>query len=306
MYAPPPVIETEVFATVPARFRRPGFRSEWTEVMRHGAPTDCFLEGPSFDRDGNLYVCDIPFGRIFRFAPDGTFSLAAEYDGEPCGLKFRKDGRALITDFVHGVMELDPATGTVRPFLERYLLQRFRGVNDLVFADNGDLYFTDQGQSGMHDPTGQLFRLRTDGRIELVLGNVPSPNGLVLNPEQNALYLAVTRGNCVWRVPLMKDGQIAKVGIFIQLSGSLAGPDGLAIDEAGNLAIAHAGLGVVWLFSRLGEPLFRIQSRTGLVQTNLAYGWPDRHWLYVTESDTGNILRARLPTPGRTMYSHQP
>jgi len=306
MFAAPPVIETEVFATVPAALRRRGFRSEWTEVMRHGAPTDCFIEGPSFDLAGNLFVCDIPFGRIFRITPDGNFSVVAEYEGEPCGLKFRKDGRALITDFMHGVMELDPETGTVRHYIDRYLLQRFCGINDLVFADNGDLYFTDQGQSGMHDPTGRLFRQRPNGQLDLILDNVPSPNGVVLNPEQNTLYLAVTRGNCVWRVPLVKDGQVAKVGIFIQLSGSLAGPDGLAVDEEGNLAVAQAGSGAVWLFSRLGEPLFRIQSRTGLVQTNLAYGWPDRQYLYITESDTGHILRARLPVPGRTMFSHQP
>jgi gluconolactonase len=41
------------------------------------------------------------------------------------------------------------------------------------------------------------------------------------------------------------------------------------------------------------------------VTTNVAYGWPDRNWLYITESDTGNILRARLSTPGRLMFSHQ-
>src|SRR6185295_13250950 len=178
MFGAPPVIEAEVFATVPASLRHAGFRSEWTEVMRHGTPTDCFIEGPSFDRAGNLFVCDIPFGRIFRITPGGGFSVVAGYDGEPCGLKFRKDGRALITDFRHGVMELDPASGSVRPWLDKGRLQGFRGVNDLVFADNGDLWFTDQGQTGMHDPTGRLFRQRADGRLDLVLDNVPSPNGV--------------------------------------------------------------------------------------------------------------------------------
>lgn len=305
MFAAPPIIETEIYATVPAELRRPGFQSRWTEVMRHGTPTDCFLEGPAFDRNGNLFVVDIPFGRILRITPERKFSVVAEYDGEPCAVKFHKDGRAFITDFRHGVMQLDVAMGKVSPFLENRLLEGFKGVNDLVFADNGDLWFTDQGQTGLQDPTGRLYRLRTDGRLDQVLSNVPSPNGLVLNPEQTAVYLAVTRGNCIWRVPLMKDGETPKTGIFIQLSGSLAGPDGLAIDEAGNLAVAHAGLGVAWLFSRLGEPLARIQSRTGFVTTNVTYGWPDRHWLYITEADTGHILRARLPTPGRPMFSHQ-
>src|SRR2546430_357681 len=55
VYAPPPLIETEVFASVPTKLRRKGYQSEWTHIMRHDAPTDCFLEGPSFDRDGNLF-----------------------------------------------------------------------------------------------------------------------------------------------------------------------------------------------------------------------------------------------------------
>ncbi len=133
---------------------------------------------------------------------------------------------------------------------------------------------------------------------------MPSPNGIVLNRAEHILYVAVTRGNCVWRVPLMPDGTASKVGLFVQLSGSLGGPDGLAMDEADNLAVAHAGLGAVWIFSRLGEPLYRVRSCTGLATTNLAYGGPDRKRLYITESETGTILVAELPVAGRTMYSH--
>src|SRR5690606_37819119 len=100
----------------------------------------------------------------------------------------------------------------------------FKGVNDLFFAANGDLYFTDQGQTGLQDPTGRLFRLRADGRLDCLLDNVPSPNGLVMNLEETALYLAVTRANAIWRVPLLRDGGTTKVGNFVQLTGGW-GPD---------------------------------------------------------------------------------
>lgn len=43
---------------------------------------------------------------------------------------------------------------------------------------------------------------------------------------------------------------------------------------------------------------------TGRTTTNIAYGGENRQWLYITESATGSILRARLPTPGQPMYSH--
>ena len=305
MYAPPEEIKTEVFARLPDKFRRKDPDNAWSLVNRRGLVADSFIEGPSFDRDGNLYIVDIPYGRIFRISPAGEFTLVAEYDGEPNGLKIARDGRIIITDYRHGLMTLDPASGKVTSILERRWSERFKGVNDLVFAGNGDIYFTDQGQTGMHDPTGRVYRLRVDGALDQIVNNVPSPNGLVLNGSEHILYVAATRGNAIWRLPLMPDGTASKVGIFIQLSGSLGGPDGLAMDEQDNLAIAHAGLGTVWIFSRLGEPLYRIRSCQGLATTNVAYGGPANKNLYITESETGCVLVARVPVAGRIMASHR-
>jgi gluconolactonase len=305
MYAPPEEIRTEVFARLPDKFRRKDRDNAWSVVNRRGLVADSFIEGPSFDRDGNLYVVDIPYGRVFRISPAAEFTLVAEYDGEPNGLKIARDGRIVITDYRRGLTTLDPASGKVTSMLERRWSERFKGVNDLVFAGNGDIYFTDQGQTGMHDPTGRVYRLRVDGTLDLIINNVPSPNGLVLNGSEHVLYVAATRGNAIWRIPLMPDGTASKVGIFIQLSGSLGGPDGLAMDEEDNLAVAHAGLGTVWIFNRLGEPLYRIRSCQGLATTNVAYGGPDNKSLYITESETGCVLVARLSIAGRAMASHR-
>jgi gluconolactonase len=305
MFAPPQLIETEIFSRMPDKFRRKDPDNAWAIVNRRGIPVDSFIEGPSFDRDGNLYIVDIPYGRIFRISPAGEFQLVAEYDGEPNGLKIARDGRIFITDYRHGLMMLDPRNGQVSSVLERRWSESFKGVNDLVFAGNDDIYFTDQGQTGLHDPTGRVYRLRTNGTLDLIVGNVPSPNGLVLNGAEHILYVAATRGNSIWRVPLMPDGTASKVGIFVQLSASLGGPDGLAMDEEDNLAVAHAGLGAVWIFSRLGEPLYRIHSCEGLATTNVAYGGADNKSLYITESESGCVLVARVPVAGRLMVSHQ-
>lgn len=302
MFAAPPIVKTEIFARLPDSFRKKGARSEW---LRHqpGTPWEhSLLEGPSFDAQGNLYCVDIPFGRVFSISPEGEFTLITEYDGEPNGLKIHKDGRIFIADYKNGIMILDPASGRVEPFITRVRLERLKAVNDLVFAGNGDLYFTDQGLTGWHDPTGRVFRVRASGEIDCLVANVPSPNGLVLDPTETTLYVAVTRANAVWRVPLMPDGTVAKVGTFIQLSGG-GGPDGLAMNEEGGLSIAHIGLGVVWIFNRRGEPLFRVESAAGAHTTNMAYGGPDRRTLYITESETGSILTARVPIPGRRMFS---
>jgi gluconolactonase len=305
MYAPPPVIETTVFARVPERFRIHGRTSKWAQVQRSGRPTPVFLEGPSFDRLGNLYVVDVAWGRIFRVSPDGEFTLVIEYDGEPNGLKIHRDGRIFVADFRHGIMLLDPERGAVEPVVQASEFGPFKGVNDLFFASNGDLYFTDQGLTGFQDPSGRLYRLRADGgRLDVLVQGIPSPNGLVLNLDEDIVFLNVTRDNAVWRVPLNASGAAFKVGAYIRLSGG-NGPDGLAIDEAGGLAIAHLGLGSVWIVNAIGEPVARVKSCAGLATTNLAYGGEDNRTLYITESETGQILAARVETPGRMMFSHR-
>ena len=66
LYPPPEIIETEVFAEVPAAYRKEGVYSKWSAANNKGETIDSFIEGPSFDRDGNLYIVDIPWGRVFR------------------------------------------------------------------------------------------------------------------------------------------------------------------------------------------------------------------------------------------------
>jgi len=294
---PPDLRETEVFTRMPDHFRRTQVRSAWADANRGGLPVDSFLEGPVFDSAGRLYVTDIPFGRIFCIDLQGAWTQVAEWDGEPNGMKFLNDRELLITDYRNGLMVCDIATGAVRPYLERRNSERFKGVNDLIFDSQGNLYFTDQGQSGLHDPSGRLYRLRPNGTLDALLTNVPSPNGVALSPDEKVLYLAVTRGNQVWRVPLMDDGSVSKVSAFFTSYGP-SGPDGLAVDASGRLIVANPGLGVAWVLSPKAEPLQVLQSCAGSSLTNVAFGDTDRKTLYATESVSGSILRARMPDAG--------
>mgnify|MGYP006276284297 CR=1 FL=1 len=304
MFGAPPVIETEIFTRLPDELRIGG-ETEWTR-KRGSGPLHSFLEGPSFDREGNLYCVDINHGRIFRVSPEGRWHVLARYDGNPNGLKIHRDGRLFVTDQKQGLLIFDPRTGERLSRLAGPSGTLFDGPNDLVFADDGTLYFTDPGGSSLENPVGRVYRLREGGAPELVAENLAYPNGLVLNETGSALLIALSRTLQVIRAPLgTGQGLAQKCGVFIQLSGGLAGPDGLALDDEGSLAVAHSGLGTVWLFSRLGEPLFRIKSCAGIRTTNMAYGGPDRRTLFITESEDGVILRARLPVAGRLMYSHR-
>lgn len=293
----------EVFATLPESSHVRGRRSTWVDVQLHGAATPAFFEGPAFDAQGRLWVVDIPWGRLFSIDARGEMRCELEYDGEPNGLTFHPDGRAFVADNKNGLMVFDSRTGRIEPFLDRALVQRFKGLNDLVISSTGDIYFTDQGQTGHQDPTGRAYRLTADGRLDCLLSNVPSPNGLALNLTEDVLFLAVTRANAIWRVPLVKQhGLVTKVGTYIQLSGG-GGPDGVALDETGGLAVCHVGLGVVWIFNKLGEPVQRLDAPSGTMTTNCAYGGPDRRQLFVTCGS--QVLVANVATPGaRGPHAH--
>ena len=180
------------------------------------------------------------------------------------------------------------------PVLETARSEGFKGLNDLCLGADGSVFFTDQGQTGLHDPTGRVYRLWPDGRLELLIGTVPSPNGIVVAPDLSHLLVAVTRANQVWRLPLHGDGAVTKAGIFVHLHGGPGGPDGLAWDPEGNLLVAHTGIGTIWRLSPRAEPTLGITSCAGASTTNLCLNGRE---VFITESETGSILRARLEAP---------
>ena len=289
---PPEVVPLELFTTLPARYRQSG-HTAWADANQGGRAIDSFLEGPVFDETGNLYVTDIPNGRVFRIDPKGEWDLVAQWEGEPNGMKFMSATELLVTDYRNGLMRVNVRSGSVQPFLTRRNTESFKGVNDLTFDSKGNLYFTDQGQTGLHDPTGRVYRLTPAGQLNVLLANVPSPNGIVLSLDEKFLFVAATRGNCVWRMPLLADGSVAKAGQFFTSYGP-SGPDGLAMDESGRLLVANPGLGYVWVLNRFAEPEQVLSGPKGHSITNLAFGGTARKTVYCTDSSAGTVLCATL------------
>ena len=283
---PPRLIETKMFSSMPKAFRRKGVRTEWPDTNRPGQGTDCFVEGPSFDTDGNLYlvdVLDVPFGRIFKITPGGQWSLVAEYESWPNGLKICPDG----------IMELDAQAARMQPVLTSRNSESFHSCSELHIAGNGDIHFTDQGQIGLHDPTGCVYRLTRDGRFDRLIDTGISPNGQVLDSSEAVLLVVITRDNAAWHLPFMKEGSVSKVRRFCSMFGP-SGHGGMTMDRSGCLLVAHAPLGHVFVFVPNGEWVARIKSCAGATCTNAAIGGNNRDRLYITASATGTVLVADI------------
>jgi gluconolactonase len=286
---------------MPTQFRKPA-PTAWAKANKAGQEIDSFIEGPCFDREGNLYIVDIPFGRIFRITPALEWSLVVQYDGWPNGLAIHKDGSIWIADYRKGLLKLDPGSGRIEEILGHRNSESFRGLNDLTFDLEGNCYFTDQGQTGLHDPTGRVLRLRPAGHLDVMMSTVPSPNGIAVDAHAKALYVAVTRANQVWRGPMQRDGSISKVAAFQTFFGT-SGPDGLALDVDHRLVMAHGSLGGAFVMAASGEVTHFLESTEGTMVTNLAYR-PGTRQLVITESQSGAILEADLPSQGLPLFSH--
>ena len=295
------LIKAEVWTSMPGKFRKKG-NTKWSDPNRQFAQVECFLEGPAFDRQGNLYIVDTAFQRIFRITPQGEWDVVVQYDGWPNGMKFHQDGRLYVADYRKGIMVLDVKAGKIEPLLETAYSEGFKGCNDLAFTSNGDLYFTDQGQTGIVDPTGRVYRLRANGDLQRLADNIPSPNGITVSITDKHVYVAVTRSQQIWRLPVMHDLQVSKTGVAIQLSGGV-GPDGIEMAADNGLVVCHINMGV-WLFDPHMRPTHLVYAEDPKHDhmTNIAFGGPDYKTIYITEALSGDVLTAKLPVAGKKIF----
>lgn len=285
------ILIAEAFARLPEALHYKGEPTAWMRVTRPGQVLHSFLEGPCFDAEGQLWLVDVPCGRLFKVDGSGQMSLGFEYDGEPHGLGLMPDGRFAMTDYRRGLLAFDPRQQTVTTLCEQINTEAFRGLSDLTVATNGDVWFSDSGRSSLSNPYGRVFRLKAGAKeADLVLDGLSYPNGLALSPDGSLVYLAVTRANAVWRfLADWPDPGAPMCGIHLQLSGGL-GPDGLAMHPQGYLATAHAQSGRVWVHNRLGDLIARIDTPDGLWTTAVTWS-PSGDSLFIVEAQSGSIYR---------------
>ena len=293
LFQAPKVVEASVWSSMPDHFRILG-DNDWARINKPGQLIDSFIEGPVIDSSGNLYITDIPYGRIFKVTPDKSWELLIQYDGWPNGLAIDAHGKMWIADHKIGLLSFDLKNKKLETILRGPHKSKapFLGLNDLVFDLKGNLFFTDQGQTGLHDPNGKVYCLEPNGTLHLILNNVPSPNGLVFDDSGKFLFVSATRANNVWRMPIFDNFFTGKVGAFQTFFGA-SGPDGLAMDSSDNLYVAHASLGGVFQLNKRGEVLTYIKSPIGHTVTNLCLA-PSQKLAYITESSTGNLLTASI------------
>jgi gluconolactonase len=152
---------------------------------------------------------------------------------------------------------------TLTPVVSRFEGKRFNSPNDLVFAKDGALYFTDPPYGLARqddDPAKELafngvYRF-ANGRIQAVVRDLNRPNGLAFSPDGKILYVnnSDPAKNLVMRYDVLSDGSLVNGRVFADITSKVDGvADGMKLDSKGN--IYTAGPGGVWVLSPSGKHL---------------------------------------------------
>ena len=280
------------------------------------------LEGPAFDREGNLLFVDIYGGRILRLSPDRQLSTVyAEKDLHPGGIAIHRDGRIFIAalgamneaGYFHAgtVIALDPDGGNrqlIVPPEAGYV------VDDMVFDNEGGFYFTDfRGTSTR--ATGGVFYVTPDFRaIRPIIPDMCAANGVALSPDGKVLWATEYALNRLHRIELSAPGVIGRHGASVPYHFTGRAPDSIRTDSAGNVYVAMNWQGRILVLSPNGVPIGQIllpgrEDDLWLKSTSLALAPGSRELLIVARDALGGrgamIFSARGPAPGFRMLSHQ-
>ena len=250
-----------------------------TLVEVHG--DSYFFEGPTWDpKAQRLYFTARggPTTRILRLESNGHAAVWIEDAKGVHGTYLSQHGRLLGAQ-AHAHRVVSYAFGADGPGDERILAEdtTWNQPNDLCQAPNGDIYFTDP-DSGKRQTSG-VYRLAPDGEPVKVAGDMAAPNGVITSLDGKTLYVGDSHWKWWRRYAIEADGSLDPGRVFfISDTEAQRAPDGMTIDEHGNLYLT--GGGGVWAVTPDGQPLGMVP--TPQLASNVTFGGRDGTTLYIT------------------------
>jgi gluconolactonase len=275
-----------------------------------------FTEGPTVDREGNVYFTEMVWQRIMKLSANGVLSVFRERSNNANGLLIDPQGRlvacegaesqrtGVLVKFKPQITRTDLRTGTMEVLADNYQGKPFVGPNDVTIDGKGRLYFTDLTGGAVYriDGPGQLTRI-------LAAPDIQRPNGIQISPDDARLYLIEANGveggaRMIRAYDLRPDGTVANMRVHYNFYPGRSA-DGMSIDTQGNL-YASAGM------SQLRGTSETLDTRTGIhvispegkllkfipipedFITNNAFGGSDMKTLYVTAGKTLYKIRTEI------------
>jgi len=306
---PPPVFAPKVERLDPAL----------DQVLAPGANLEKIAEGYMWSegpvwKDGALFFSDVPANKLYQWKPGGgapKVFLQPSGGMEATAVVTQPGSNGLTVDATGNLILCQQGTRRVArleadgrqiPIVDIYEGKHFSSPNDVIYASNGNLYFTDPpyGFEELNDsPLKELkfngvFLVRPGGKAIAVIKDLTFPNGIALSPDEKTLYIGVSDPNAakIYAYDVQPDGTVANRRVFFDATPLVSEqrqglPDGMKVDKLGN--IWTAGPGGILIISPAGKLLGNLL--TGQPTGNCAWG-DDGSTLYVT----ANMFICRIKT----------
>ena len=251
-----------------------------------------FTEGPVWDRSGFLYVSDEEQNYIYRLYGDGHKEKLVAL-GDPDGNTYDEKQRLLdCASVLRAVIRLD-RDGKYQILADRYEGKRLNSPNDVVIGPDHAIYFTDPNMDLVKGEKQELpfqgvFRLDASGALQLLIKDMPEPNGLAFSPDGQRLYVDDSEQKNI-RVFDFADGKVSNGRIFGSEDEPGGVPDGMRLDKSGNLYVV--GPKGIWIWDAGGHHLGTIIVPEQ--PANLAWGDKDYRTLYITAGKSVYRIRAK-------------
>lgn len=260
-----------------------------------------FTEGPVWHPDGYLLFSDIPADTIYRYSPGSAPEPYITPSGNSNGLTFDGQGRLVACEHGGRRVSRTGQDGSMETLADRFDGKRLNSPNDIVVHSSGAIFFTDPPYGIDPDPGAQgfngVFRLDTDGSVELLNRDMDRPNGLALSLDESILYVDDSRNRHVLAYPLNADLGVGEPSVILDMNvEAQGGPDGMKLDSEGNLYVT--GPGGLWVATPEGKHLGTIEFPQ--LPANLCFGGPDYRTIFVT-ARTG-LYSIEVSVAGRAVF----
>jgi gluconolactonase len=246
-----------------------------------------FTEGPTCDKNGNLFFVDQPNDRIMEWSAAGKLSTFMQPSGHANGMCFDAKGNLIACADEHNQLWSIAPDKTVTVLVTNYQGKYLNGPNDVWVAPNGGMYLTDPFYKRKwwdHDtmalPNQEVFYLSPDRqKLVRVTDDLTKPNGVTGTPDGKTLYVADIGADRTWRYDILPDGSLTNKTLFCP-----KGSDGMTIDEKGDLYLCATGqTNGVSVFDPSGKLIDHIAVPEKW-SANVCFGGKDHQTLFITAS----------------------
>jgi len=281
-----------------------------------------FTEGPAYGPDGNVYFSDLTFtsetemqaGIIWEYdSQTGRTSVYRSPSGMANGIAFDNFGYMIVCEGAdyggRKITRTDLRTGKSKILTALFNGMLYNSPNDLVIDSKNRIYFTDPRYSGyesIDQPCFGVYRLNTDGSVELIVEDLLNPNGIAISPDEDKLYVGcnfegdsekgLLPNTDIFIYDLDENGEVSNRKLFIDYSDEY-GPDGMTVDKDGNLYIAlrdESNPGI-YIYDKKAEQIDKISLPE--VPSNVTFGkGSDKNDLFITAG--GSLYKIKVLSEG--------